>query len=87
MTLKPLPSESVLDGYFLEARGKLLDLAAILDRVDRGGGNPNDPRLQRIHEAIGLLGTLGADRAEKVQSVFSLEYDSTWKRPAPGASR
>lgn len=83
MTLSPQAAATVLDGYFLEARSKLLDLAAILDRIDRGGGMPNDPRLKRIHEAIGLLGERGADRAEKVQTVFSLAYDPSWKRPTP----
>src|SRR5262245_27221349 len=32
MTLQPLPAAKALDNYFLEARAKLLDLAAILDR-------------------------------------------------------
>jgi hypothetical protein len=83
VTLSPQAAGTVLDGYFLEVRSKLLDLAAILDRIDRGGGMPNDPRLQRIHEAIGLLVNSGAERAEQVQTVFSLAYDSEWKRPTP----
>ena len=83
MTLSPQPGGTVLDGYFLEARSKLLDLAAILDRIDRGGGAENDSRFARIHEAIGLLVGKGADRAEKVHTVFSLGYDPTWKRPTP----
>ncbi len=82
MILTPLPAAAVLDGYFLEARSKLLDLAAILDRIDRGGGS-TDPRLERIHEAITTLRHAGAARAERVQNVFSLPYDPNWKRPAP----
>jgi hypothetical protein len=73
----------VLDGYFLEARSKLLDLAAILDRIDRGGGVTNDPRLDRIRQAIDALQESGTDRAEKVQTIFSLAYDPDWKRPTP----
>ncbi len=34
--MTPLPSAKALDNYFLEARSKLLDLAAILDRISRG---------------------------------------------------
>lgn len=82
MTLKPQPAVTVLDGYFLEARSKLLDLAAILDRIDRGGGS-NDPRLGKIHEAVGMLNEPKPTRAERVQTIFSLPYDAAWKRPTP----
>ena len=34
--MKPLPAPKALDAFFLEARCKILDLAAILDRIDRG---------------------------------------------------
>jgi len=85
--LSPQAALPVLDGYFLEARSKLLDLAAILDRIDRGGGVTGDPRLARIRQAIDLLREDGVDRAEKVQTVFSLPYDPNWKKPTPGASR
>ena len=30
-----------------------------------------DPRLQKLREAIAVLGKNGADRAEKVQTIFS----------------
>lgn len=83
MTLAPQDAATVLDGYFLEARSKLLDLAAILDRIDRGGGMPNDPRLKRIQEALGLLRKSGAERAERVQTVFSSPNDAEWQRPTP----
>lgn len=86
MTLTPLASGPVLDQYFLEARSKVLDLAAILDRIDRGG-DIADPRLARIHEAIGSLIHDGPGRAAKVQEAFSLPYDPNWKRPTPGAAR
>src|SRR5947209_7594589 len=32
----PLPADQALERHFLEARSKLLDLAAILDRIGRG---------------------------------------------------
>ena len=43
-SLAPVPAAQALDTWFLEARSKLLDLAAIFDRIDRGGGS-QDPRL------------------------------------------
>ena len=57
---------------------------AILDRIDRGGGLPADPRVANIRKAVQtLLG--GADgRAEAVQTIFSLPYDPAWTRPLPG---
>jgi hypothetical protein len=82
MTLTPLPAAQALDAYFLEARARLLDLAAILDRIDRGGGT-NDPRLALIRQALGVLAEGGNDRAARVQELFSLPYDPNWKRPTP----
>ena len=82
MTLTPLPAAQALDVYFLEARARLLDLAAMLDRIDRGGGS-NDPRLARIRQAVGTLVEAGPERASRVQELFSLPYDSNWKRPTP----
>jgi hypothetical protein len=82
MTLSPLPASQALDAYFLEARAKLLDLAAILDRIDRGGGI-KDSRLDRIRQAVGQIVEAGPDRAARVQALFSLAYDPNWKRPTP----
>ncbi len=82
MTLTPLPAAQALDAYFLEARARLLDLAAILDRIDRGG-NIMDPRVDRIRRAIQVLGESGPERAARVQELFSLPYDPDWKRPTP----
>jgi hypothetical protein len=87
VNLSPQAAVPVLDGYFLEARSKLLDLAAILDRIDRGGGIQSDPRLARIRNAIQILNETGVDRAELVQTIFSLPYDPNWKKPTPGVSR
>ena len=80
--MTPLPANTVLEGHFLEVRSKLLDLAAILDRIDRGGG-VNDPRLDRLRQAVELLSAGGPDQAAKVQELFSLPYDPSWERPTP----
>ena len=82
----PLSASTVLDTYFLEARCRLLDLAAILDRIDRGDGGDAlvaDPRRVRIQRALDLLHDRDADRAEAVQKLFSLDYDPSWQRPQP----
>ena len=82
----PLPSRTALDAYFLEARCRLLDLAAILDRIDRGPGSEElegDPRLARIRQALEVLHDPHGDRAERIQQIFSLAYDPKWERPQP----
>jgi hypothetical protein len=84
--MTPLPADQALDRYFLEARSKLLDLAGILDRIGRGegaSGSEKDPRLERIRQALKLLGDRSGGRAERIQQVFSLDYDPAWKRPQP----
>lgn len=56
--MTPLPATKALDQFFLDARCRLLDLAATLDRVGRGvgaGAVENDPRLDRIRKALEVL--------------------------------
>jgi hypothetical protein len=79
--MTPPPAAAVLDAFYLDARSRILDLAATLDRIDRGGGTA-DPRLGKLLAGIERL--LGAgDRAEAVQHLFSLDYDPGWKLPCP----
>jgi hypothetical protein len=82
--MTPLPAAQALDAFFLDARSRLLDLAAVLDRIDRGSGDVTaDARVGRIREAVAVLGGAGPGRALKVQQVFSLPYDPSWPRPTP----
>jgi len=81
--MKPLPAAQALDQFFLDARARLLDLAAILDRIDRGDGSASDPRLGRIEEAMRAVQEKGPGRAAAIQRIFSLEYDEAWQKPKP----
>jgi hypothetical protein len=84
--MTPLPAAKALDACFLEVRSKLLDLAAALDRVGRGRDNAGveeDPRLIRIRQALEVLLDRSGGRAERVQRIFSLDYDPKWERPQP----
>ncbi len=84
--MTPLPAAKALDSYFLEARSKLLDVAGILDRIGRGtgaSGTETDPRLERIRQALDVLHDQSGGRAERIQQIFSLDYDPSWKRPQP----
>jgi hypothetical protein len=84
--LSALPAAKSLDAYFLEARSKLLDLAAILDRIDRGsdaGATTKDFRYTQLRQALTILHRHEPGRAEQVQQLFSQQYDPNWKRPTP----
>ncbi len=84
--LTPVPAAKALDAYFLEARCKLLDLAAILDRIGRGDEGDemfDDPRVVRVRQALEVLLDEDGGRAERVQQIFSLDYDANWERPKP----
>ena len=71
----------ILDREFLTIRGKLLEVAAALDRVAHGkGSTEGDPRLEKLRETLGILGRLGTDRAEQMQMLFSLPYDPAWRK-------
>ena len=84
--MTPPAASRVLDTFFLEARSKLLDLAAILDRIGRGAdaaGMDQDPRLVNIHRALEVLLDQSGGRAARIQQIFSLAYDANWQRPQP----
>ena len=84
--MNPLPATQALDRYFLEARSKLLDVAAILDRIGRGrdaADLDNDPRLAKIRQALEVLHDKSGGRAERIQQIFSLDYDAGLEKPKP----
>jgi hypothetical protein len=73
--------QQLLDVYFLDARSKLIDLAAFLDRLDRADGEA-DFRLAALNRALQELGSTKASRAEQV--LLSLS-DPT-NEPIPAAT-
>ena len=84
--MTPLPASEALDRYFLEARCKLLDVAAILDRIGRGVGAAEPTQIRAGEAPAGALEVLqdrSGGRAERVQQIFSLDYDGGWERPKP----
>jgi hypothetical protein len=68
-----------LDCEFLPLRAKLLDMAAAIDRLDRGTGAVNDdPRMARIRQAMEILLDRDSDRVERIQMVFSRTFEEDW---------
>lgn len=62
----------VLDLYFVEARSKLIDVAAFLDRVESAEGE-DDYRVLAYREALRALAgqDKGTERARQVLMAFS----------------
>jgi hypothetical protein len=80
----PLTAAEVLNREFLEIRARLLQVAAALDRLDRARGSDDgsvdgDARLNRIHQALGVLDSRQGERAEQIQMIFSRDYKPTWR--------
>ena len=62
--------QKVLDQYFMNARHKLIDIAAFLDRVERAEGEA-DFRLDAFRDEMKRLDDNGNDRAKDVLMAFS----------------
>ena len=62
--------QQVLDLYFVDARHKLIDLAAFLDRVERSKGK-DDFRIAAFREALGELRGAKSGKARRVLLAFS----------------
>jgi hypothetical protein len=73
--------QQVLDLYFMDARSKLIDLAAFLDRLDRAEGDA-DFRLAGFRKAMQELGKNHPERAKGVLLALS---DPTTE-PIPAAT-
>jgi hypothetical protein len=62
--------DQALDLYFPDARAKLIDLAAFLDRVERSAGT-DDFRLAAFRDALGVLSSREPEKARRVLLAFS----------------
>ena len=62
--------QQTLDLYFMDARCKLIDLAAFLDRVERAAGE-DDFRIKAFREALTLLSKKKPQKARQVLLAFS----------------
>ncbi len=71
----PLPSRGIVDLYFLDARAKLIEIAAFLDRVERAaavhGESAPDFRMESLKKGLALVAGKTKDKAKAVQMIFS----------------
>jgi hypothetical protein len=76
-----MPAPQVLDREFLEIRAKILELAASLDRLDRGDGDvADDPRMTLVRGGLSILSQDDPGRAERMQLLFSQPYEDAWRK-------
>ena len=73
--------QQVLDLYFMEARAKVIDLGAFMDRMERAGGT-DDFRMKAFRNALGELTSDAPDKARRV--LLSLSDPSI--EPIPTAT-
>ena len=57
--------QQILDLYFMDARAKVIDLAAFMDRVERATGD-EDFRMKAFREALQELENGNSERAKRV---------------------
>jgi len=82
---KPLTPTELFQREFLPMRGKLLEVAAALDRLERKDPLLLDyPGMDQISKAIEALRQNGQARAETVQKIFSLAYNPDWNTDISG---
>jgi len=68
-----MTKSEILDLYFADARSKLIDLAAFLDRIERSGDEDDF----RVHSFRAALSHLNKSDAEKAKAVLLTLSDPT----------
>lgn len=80
----PQNARQIFEAEFQTLRCKMLETAAILDRLDRAAGaHPEtslagDYRLPWIRQGLETLASKDADRAKRLQLIFSQPYEEGW---------
>lgn len=73
-------AEQILQQEYLQARAKILDLAATFDRIELGEGDVASSRqMELLHRGIDILRDPTPEKAKQIQLLFSREYDPHWR--------
>lgn len=80
-----MTKQEILDLYFMDSRSKLIDLAAFLDRIERGSGEP-DFRLAAFRQALEVVHGPDGEKAKSVlMSLSDPTVEPIAKAPGKGA--
>jgi hypothetical protein len=85
MSTEPNPhrrsAEAILAEEFLQARSRILDLAAFLDRLERAPGSADEEsRLRLLAEGLEILCDDEVNKARRIQLLMSRDYDPAWRK-------
>ena len=84
-TRNVMTRQQLLDLYFMDARFRLIEIAAFLDRLDRAGGDA-DFRLDAFRDALKHLADNQPERAKNILLSFSdPTVEPIAKAPGKGA--
>ncbi len=82
-------AQQILQDEFLLARARILELAAIFDRIDRASTDGSscspaavDKTQQQLHllaQGVAILQEPEPHRASRVQKLMSRPYDPAWR--------
>jgi len=86
--------KQILQNDYLIARAKIIEVAAVLDRIDRAveassqvesksirtEADPiyTDPTYRKIQDAIAILEDSSGEKTRRIQELLSREYISAW---------
>lgn len=83
--MTPMDRRQLLDLYFVDARARLIDIAAFMDRIERAQA-ADDFRPEAFLRALKELEKPGADRARRVLLALSdPTIEPIAKAPGKGA--
>jgi hypothetical protein len=73
-------AEAILAEEFLQARSRILDLAALLDRLERAPGSADEEaRMRLLIDGLEILCDDEVGKARRVQLLMSRDYDPAWR--------
>lgn len=80
-TPSPLTAEEVFEREGMILRAQLLDVAAVLDRLERAADGESPEKLTQLPlQAIQELLISGdADRVDRILRLYSRTYDPSWQ--------
>lgn len=73
-------ASDVLDQEYLQVRAKILEIGAFFDRLGEAeSADLDEQKLDLLKRASHLLTDDQSKKAERIQLLFSREYDQAWR--------
>jgi hypothetical protein len=73
-------AQQIVAEDFMIARARIVELAAILDRIERAAGDVNDSKnMLLLVQGLHILCDDEVEKAKRVQLLMSRQYDPQWQ--------